>query len=424
MTWRYLAYDLVTETFITELSVASWSSTDELNDAGTFDAVVVLDDTPATLTVQAATALLDDDSETLTDDDSATLLGDVEPTTITPTRNTTTIQASTPGKTLIVAERDGVPVFAGIPWKRRYEAATRSFRIAGAGLGSFFDHLKPANDYTPTGVDQLTIFSTLAARGAEIGIVTHGETSGRTRDRSYLRLANKKPGELMRELAAVIDGFDFDYRVEYVADAPVRTQRLYYPRRGRSIATSTTRFRIPGNASLTAVDEDATRIATEVIGFGAGDGVDLIESVASSTDLTAAGYPAYGATVSYKDVSVQETLDQNTAAELRDRSVVDKEVFALEVDPNDRGQPYGSWELGSDAYVIIEDDPRFPAQDDGSPGLVAARRIVSHSWQVTGSGEELQVGLDLIAAVRRTARTGAGIDPDIDRRLRSLEGVQ
>lgn len=381
MSWRYLAYDLVTEAFVTELTASAWSSTDELNGTGAFSATILLDDT-------------------------------------------TTLTGTTPAKTLIVAERDGVPEFAGIPWRRRYDANTRSLTVAGAGLLSFFDHLKPGADYTPTNVDQLTIFATLAARGSEIGIVTHGETSGRLRTRSnYLRLANKRPGEFMRELAAVVDGFDFDFRVEYIADAPVRTQRLFYPRRGRSVATSNVRFRVPGNASIVAVDEDATGIASEVVAFGAGVGVDMIESVRSSTDLLAAGYPAYGATVSYKDVSSQTTLDEHVAAELRDRSAVDVETFTLEVDPSDIGHPYGSWTLGDDAYIIIEDDPRFPAQSDGTPGLVRSRRIVSHTWDVSGSGEELSVGLDLITAVRSVASSGAGVDPDVDRRIRSLEGV-
>lgn len=427
MTWRFLAYDLVTEAFITELSVSDWSSTDELNNAGTFTATISLDRDPVDVTVPAAEALIDDDTgESLLDDDTgAVLLDEVADITVTPQRDVTALTGSTPGKTLIVAERFGVPEFAGIPWRRRYDPDTRSVTVAGAGLLSFFDHLKPAADYTPTDVDQLTIFSTLATRGSEIGVVTHGETSGQLRTRSnYLRLANKKPGEFMRELAAVIDGFDFDFRVEYVSEAPVRSQRLFYPRRGRPVTTSGIRFRVPGNAEIVSVDEDATGIAAEVVGFGAGEAETLIESTASSTDLIAAGYPVYGTTVSYKDVSVQATLDEHVAAELRDRSVTDKETFVLRIDPTAIGHPYGSWTLGDDAYLIIEDDPRFPQQNDGTPGLVTSRRIVSHTWNVSGGQEELDVGLDLLTAVRgTTARFASQVEPDIDRRIRSLEGA-
>jgi hypothetical protein len=423
MTWRYLAYDLVTEEFITELNVSNWSSTDELNGAGTFSTTISVDAQTEHLAVQSAEAFLDDDDNVFLDDDDNVFLDDVATVAVERARDTSQLVGSTPAKTLIVAERNGVPEFAGIPWRRRYDAAQRTVTLAGADMSSFFDHLKPAADYTPAGVDQLTIFATLAARGAEIGIVVHGETSGRTRSRTYLRLANKKPGENMRELAAVIDGFDFDFRVEYVNDEPVRTQRLFYPRRGRPVASSNIRFRVPGNAAIVTVDEDATKIAAEVVGFGAGEGESLLESSAASTELIAAGYPSYGATVSHKDVSVRATLDEHVAAELRDRSVANKETFVLQVDPSNLGHPYGSWTLGDDAYLIIEDDPRFPAQSDGTPGLVTSRRIVSHTWTVTGTMEQLEVGLDLLTAVRGISTAGAGIDPDVDRRIRSLEGV-
>jgi hypothetical protein len=429
MTWRFLAFDLVTEASLGELTVAEWRSTDDLNDAGSFDATLILDEPAATFSVitQPAELLTDDDGAVLTDDDGDPLLAVAEEEMqVTRERNVATIEACRPGKTLIVAEREGEPLFSAIPWRRKYTAATRTFQIAGRGFGSYFDHFTQGTDYTPVGIDQLIIFNILAV-GATGDIITHGETSGQVRDREYLRLAGKTRGELMRELAAVIGGFDFDFRTEYDGDTAERHLRLFYPRRGRPATTSEVQFRIPGNASLISVDEDATNIAAEVQMVGAGEGVTLLETTATSTEMTVAGYPNYRTQLARKDISVLDTLVQTADAELRDRSVVDRETFVIDVDQFSEAQPFGSWDLGDDAYLVIEDDPRFPAQTDGSPGLVTTRRIVSHTWSVTGpeGNERLEVGLDLVSAVRsdrRPALVGVVDAGDVDKRLRELEG--
>lgn len=422
MTWRFLAFDLVTEASLGELAVSDWRSSDDLNDAGSFDATLVLDDPAAVMTVVPA-ELLTVDGEPLTDDGEPILASAA--IEVIRERNTNTIEACRPGKTLIVAERNGVPLFSGIPWRRKYTAATRTFHVAGRGLGSYFDHFTQGVDYSPAGIDQLIVFNILAVGATadtDIGIIDHGETSGVVRDREYLRLSGKTRGELMRELSSVIDGFDFDFRTEYNDDTPERHMRLFFPRRGRTATESNVQFRIPGNASLVSVDEDATNIAATIQAVGAGDGVTLIEQTVTSTDLPTAGYPNYRAVSAHKDILELATLVETANAELRDRSVTDRETFVINVDHTSTMQPFGSWELGDDCNLIVEDDPRFPAQNDGSAGLSTTRRIVSHIWNVNADGETLNVGLDLVTAVRRSSTRAPSIDPESDSRLRALEG--
>lgn len=81
--WRYTAYDLRTGEKLTDLQVQSWDSTDELEGVGSWSATVELDGMAATATTA---------------------------------RRSTVADSLRCGRTLVVAERDGVPVFSGIVW--------------------------------------------------------------------------------------------------------------------------------------------------------------------------------------------------------------------------------------------------------------------------------------------------------------------
>jgi len=398
--WRFTASDLRSGAKLTDLNVAAWSSTDVLNDSGDFSATVELDGaTPSTVTVVAALPLTDDDGVVLTDDLGEELLADPEPTIFPTARRTTVADSTRSGRSVIVAERDGVPVFTGIVWRRRYDATSLTLNVAGRGLASYFDHFAQTTALTYTGVDQ---FETLKAlvdfvqnqAGANIGVEIPAATSGVLRDRAYEAFSGKKVGELMRELSNVVNGFDYDIRTEYVAGAVVRRLRRFYPRRGRTFEATGLRFRAPGNAVLLDMSEDASDMATVVTALGAGDGADMLVTTAANTELVNAGWPAYSTTRAYKDVTVLATLAQHAGADVARLSGVDDESFTVQVDPTFPGQPWGSWDLGDDCQLIVDNDPMYPAGDDGSPGLVRERRVAAHSWSVQGSAEQLIVTLD------------------------------
>ena len=398
--WRFTAYDLRTGSKLTDLNVASWSSTDVLNDSGDFSATIELDGAGrSTVTVVAALPLTDDDGVVLTDDLGEELLADPEPTTFPTSRRTVVADSTRRGRSVIVAERDGVPCFTGIIWRRQYDATSRTLKVAGRGLGSYFDHFSQTTALTSTGIDQFAILKGLVdfvqnQAGANIGIEIPAATSGVLRDRVYEAFSGKKVGELMRELSNVVDGFDYDVRSEYDTGAVVRRLRRFYPRRGRTFEATGLRFRAPGNAVLFDMSEDASDMATVVTALGAGDGADMLITTAAETALVNAGWPAYSVTRAYKDVTVLATLAQHAGADVARLSGVDDESFSVQVDPTFPGQPWGSWDLGDDCQLIVDDDPLFPAGDDGSPGLVSNRRVAAHGWSVQGSSEQLTVTLD------------------------------
>jgi len=364
--WRFTASDLRSGAKLTDLNVAGWSSNDVLKDSGDFSATIELDG-------QARTA--------------------------TTSRRTTVSDSTRRGRSVIVAERDGVPCFTGIIWRRQYDATSRTLKVAGRGLGSYFDHFSQTSALSYTDVDQFAILKGLVdfvqnQAGADIGIEIPAATSGVLRDRVYESFSGKYVGELMRELSSVINGFDYDIRTEYDAGAVVRRLRRFYPRRGRTFEATGLRFRSPGNAVLFDMSEDGSQMATVVTALGAGDGADMLVTTAAETALVNAGWPAYSVTLAFKDVTVLATLAQHAGAAVARLSGVDDESFSVQVDPTFAGQPWGSWDLGDDCQLIVDDDPMYPAGDDGSPGLVANRRVVAHSWSVQGSAEQLTVTLD------------------------------
>jgi hypothetical protein len=360
-TWTWRAYDLVTGSFLTELSMQEWSSIDVLNSAGSFTAnLLVPEDSDAVQAVRGST---------------------------------------TPGKSYVVAFREEQPVFGGVVWRRLYRSASRMVALSGRGLMSHLERFDIADDLSYAATDQLAIARDLLARagtrytGARAEIELGTEMSGVLRDRSYARWDRKPHGVAIAELAAVIDGFDWALRPEVDEGELVRVFRLWYPRRGRTFEASGISFRTGTQAVLFDVPEDGTKLAASVTAQGAGDGPDMLLFTSSSTELPLAGFPAYTATVPHRTVTTDANLREHARGELARRSRTDWDAYTVQIDPTYADLPWGAWDLGDDVQLVVEDDPWFPLGSDGTPGLVALRRVTSHAWTVNGQGERLQVEL-------------------------------
>jgi hypothetical protein len=265
---------------------------------------------------------------------------------------------------------------------------------------SYFDHFiiptRLTYGYPSASVDQLTIFQNLVADlflrydGSAIGLTVHGETSGVTRDRTYEVFDVKPYGEAMVQLSAVENGFDVDVRSELNAGALERHLRLWYPRRGRTTAASGLQFRTGSNAVLFATTEDATGLLGKLTILGAGDGASMLTAQAANNDLVTDGWPPYSGSLAFKDVSILATLQAHANKELAIRSKTEADEYGVQIDPEFSDQPWGAWDLGDDVSLVVEDDPWYPTQSDGSPGLVVERRITSHEWKFGKQGESLR----------------------------------
>jgi hypothetical protein len=279
-TWRYVARDLRTNVALAELPLTGVRFGSVLNGAGGFSATLPLTPQAASSgsTVLAAAGLL--------------------------------TGASQPERTALFIERNWVPLWGGAIWSRT-RGKGRPATLAGAELWSFFrvQHLRTTKTYT--GVDQLAIARDLinaaeAVTGADIGVVTGTETSSVLRDRTYLAFEVKQIGEAVEQLAACDNGFDFAIDP---GPAGARTLNLGYPRRGRVFGSTGLAFVDGKNLVDYEVVEDGSRSARVYTALGAGDGTDMRTSTMTRTDLIDAGWPLTSATGSFKDVSVQATLD-------------------------------------------------------------------------------------------------------------------
>lgn len=359
----FKAFDLRTGAYLADLELASWEATDELSDAGSWSGMLLLPDGA---------------------DEVAAIR-----------------EATVPGRSVIVALRGGLPIYTGIVWRRRYDSAERRVDLAGAGLLSHWDRML-IGDITWTQVDQLQIFRGLVAHavarhpGTDIGLIVHGETSGVLRDQTWAAWEAKNAGEALRQRSERADlggGFDFDFRSEIVAGQLERHLRLWYPRRGRAQSASGLQFRTGSNTVLFATDDDGTRLAATVTAVGAGDGPDTLIVTEADLSLVAAGWPGYGARIAHKTVSNPDTLRAHARAELVKRTDLMGGSVEVQISPEFTDLPWGSWDLGDEVMLVIEDDPWFPARQ-GEAGLTLLRRIGAHQWRWDDGGETLMARLD------------------------------
>lgn len=358
-TYRWLSYDLRSNVALGELPLSVRSFGGRLNEPGPFS---------AQLPIEASTAQI-------------------------------LMAATVPERTVVYVERDGVILDGFIIWKRTRKP-NEPIGLTGASIPSIFNRNRIVANLGPyLSVDQFTIFRNLlnhyqAQAGGNIGINVGSGTSGVLRDRTYYGYERKNLGEALSQLAAVDNGFDWSIECTWSGGVPAKNLRLSYPRRGR-IAGSTGIVFVSGKNIIDyTFDEDGTRSARSVDVLGAGDGNDMKIQTKTDTALIDAGYPLTAETLSYKDVSVQATVDALALAGVNARSKTPT-FLSLTINPDDIDAGLGTWIVGDDALVQITDD-NFPINADGTPGYQAYHRIIGYDVNVPDEGPEtvtLMLGL-------------------------------
>jgi hypothetical protein len=308
------------------------------------------------------------------------------------------LAATTPGKSVIVPIRDGVPFgFAGIVWSRDAP------KIAGAGLLSYFDRqpLNTRKSYVAT--DQHTIVKDLVdwvqANGGNIQVDT--SQVGRVvvlRDQTWEQWEEKNIGEAIRQKGDNIGGFDFDIRVEYDAGVLVRRLRLWTPRRGRYYVDdqSNPTFRLDGRRgnvrSVPSTPVDATKLSTNV--YALGQEIDAttherLQVGSVRTDLIAAGWPRLGEVQDLSDIKTSPPCRRTpTASPTCTAPPTSTRSSSMSTRP---AEPWawGTWDLGDDCRVVIPAGETVPWMPDGFSDI---RRVTAHEWTWSASqGEALKV---------------------------------
>lgn len=291
-----------------------------------------------------------------------------------------------PGRTVVHAYRDADIWGTFIIWIATpgSDGKHTTLELQGAALESYlFRRELRADAYTPPGgLDQLALARALIVDmqvrpQGNIGLVAPGvDLSGVVRDRTYLRSDAKRYGDLLVELANLLDGFEWMIRTYPSGGARVREFVTGYPTLGQALVDHV--YAQPGNILSWKEPSDATAGATSFQARGDNVSTDIAEAeeplmsqVFEATDLLAGGYPLLDATEDHSGVIEQATLDSYAAAASLDgRAPVVIPQATVRIDGT-----FSPNQLGDRVRLILVND-WYPLDGEGRPTYNRTRRVV------------------------------------------------
>jgi hypothetical protein len=226
-------------------------------------------------------------------------------------------------KAIFAYERGEILRWAGPVITCRVDRAAGTVNLAGQGYLAYLRRRILWHTKTYTATDQLLIVKALidyaqATFGTpgDLGITTTALSAITTknRDRTYFYYERKKIGELIEQLAAVRDGFDFRLTPRW-SNGPnsqmVVDFGVTYPALGRQ-----TGYVFDLNAAeMPTIDVDMSRIAYQVVATGLGSGEDIPSVAVSRASLISTNILLEDS-VSAGDISVAETLTDHAKRRL------------------------------------------------------------------------------------------------------------
>ncbi|MFD0408632.1 hypothetical protein [Kitasatospora sp. NPDC127116] len=377
--YTYLFCDLMSDRVLAELPVIGAEYSTELNGVGTFKGTIALTDEVAQLGPMDAT---------------------------------------TPDRTALYIDRDGVIVWAGIIWIRRPLTSANGIiwgmELGGSEFPSYWQkrfvnkllstdyNLLVSNSadtrYVPDGQrmfdDQVWIVWSLLryaeADPSNAGTI-HVDTNPLINPTGVTRARTYDPAQqrtdiltLIRQLAAVDGGFDWGVESGWNANGSrYRRWAVWYPRRGRRASATGFQFQYGPGGNVITPDwpEDGMGYANRVWARGSGAGQDVVTGVAEAPDQWGAGYPLMEAVETYDGVTQANTIQAHAQASLNARSqATTAPTFVVDADSD---PVLGSYTVGDSAVFAIDPCPYYPQ------GQVQELRILSIKVSVTGGPEKV-----------------------------------
>jgi hypothetical protein len=354
-TYRYLFVDLLSNEIIAELPLTGVAFTQQLNQPGTLSGHLLLSG------VNAAAFNVD--------------------------------MATIPAHTGIYVDRDGILIWGGVIWGRSYNSSDQTLTINAREWISYFERRRINTTVNFDQIDQLVIAKELIELSqtetyGDIGVLYNelGQTtSGVLVDRVFYNYELKNVFQAIQDLSRQSNGFDFAIDIFYddITGLPSKSFDTYYPRSGLVYSPSNIEcpvFQFPaGNIVEYEYPEDGTTAANSVWALGAGSNEGKLISNAQNAPFLTAGWALLEEQANYSDVTDQSVLDALAVGAVNAFAyppITMKVVVPAFVDPI-----YGTYQVGDDARIIIQDD-RFPS------GLDQIFRIVGSSVQPGEDGPE------------------------------------
>jgi hypothetical protein len=225
-----------------------------------------------------------------------------------------TVANFTEGEREVYIRRDGELVWAGYLWSAEGSTNDMTVRLSCSGWSSMLDHRLIDADKLFTDEEQFDIAWELIdftqnKTDGDLGFTRGPEPdSGVDRTIKYRYWERRNIGEVIRELAEMNNGFDFDI-------TPNKVFHMYHPRRG--VLQGTT-LELDVNMNTIQQLRDASEVASEVHGIGGGEGKATCIAVVS--DATAlADYGLRQTAEEFGDIKHFNTMTQKTTRFLNQR---------------------------------------------------------------------------------------------------------
>lgn len=290
--------------------------------------------------------------------------------------NEDVVNATVPGKSWVVAERDGTVVWDGIVWSSTYESQGKTFQITARETEAYPGKITMP-DYSFSGDPKnamRNLWSTMQSLpNCNLGVDIPGTfTTVTTVDISTLASDRKY---FFDRMTAVADGegtgFDWKIRTTKDGDTYRRVLTIGTPLLGATDASNMS-FEYPGNILNYWRTDGITNAGTHLFLQGSGDGSDALVATATQQTMLNNGFPRYDLVLSRKDID-NLTLLQSMATQLgtqrRPPLSTIKVVVKGDLDPL-----FGSYGLGDMATLAIR-DPRHPN------GFQADVRLIAWEYQ-------------------------------------------
>lgn len=295
------------------------------------------------------------------------------------------ISATQPGRSVIWVDVNGVLVWGGIIWTRRYTMSAFTVELGANDFWSYFTQRVQAKDYSETWIapeDPMIIAETVINDAVAItqsafqpgtipfATVQHGSTvltSWVMMSYPYMMLQTVEMIVSQLTQMGYGVGFDLNANVAYVNGVPSVTLDLSYPRSGRIGSASPVIIDLE-TADEFVLPEDATQTGNQVYETSTSAGSILV--IDSWGQAFTDGYPLLERLISHPDINstpiVQIVLQACATGDL-DLYAYPATVPTVTL-PAFGDNPIGSYFVGDDARLVIRNvagdgmvnNPRFP----------------------------------------------------------------
>jgi len=307
--------------------------------------------------------------------------------------NLDTKGSTIPGRNALYALCGDAVVWGGPIWSRTYNRSGKSLSLTGQTWESWAYKFYPTDSLFYNGIEQrniaIDLFTRLQAVPLQNALFTLPSNYPMQTARTENFPANelKSYGDLVQYLTEYDTGFDFEI-VPYMDSSGILQRQVKFgnPLLGVSQANSGLLFEYEGSISDYTYSENAAGAALKVYGVGADNdaGVPLRTTF---TQSNLGSYPLLQSVYTNKDVTVQATLNAQTKmyANTKKPPLIS---WNITVDPT-LDPLLGTWNLGDQAHITIEDDGFFP--DRPFEGFVRAV-----GWELNPPSDSTEETLKLL----------------------------